>query len=109
MTGAKPLLEASALPGSCYTEERFFQAEMTEIHRRNWFFVGPASELDAPGSYRAIDTVGGPVIVLRDGDGGLRAFANCCRHRGSLLLEGRARSGRSPALITPGPIASTAR
>ena len=29
-----------------------------------------------------------PVIVLRDGEGELRAFANSCRHRGSELLEG---------------------
>lgn len=85
----KPLLEASALPGWCYTSERFFQAEMEHIHRRHWFYVGRADELAVPGDYMALDTVGGPVILLRDLAGALRAFANCCRHRGSLLLGGR--------------------
>ena len=85
----KPLLEASALPGWCYTSERFFQAEMEHIHRRHWFFAGRAEELAAPGDYMALDSVGGPVILLRDRAGTLRAFANCCRHRGSLLLSGR--------------------
>jgi choline monooxygenase len=97
MTEPKPLLEASALPAPCYTSGRFFDAEMAEIHRRNWFFVGLASEFGAPGEYRAIETVGGPVIVLRD-QKGLRAFANCCRHRGSLLLEG---SGKIRSIACP--------
>jgi choline monooxygenase len=95
---AKPLLEASALPGACYTSARFFAAEMRKIHQRHWFFAGHASEWAAPGAYRAIETVGGPAIVLRDGDGALRAFANACRHRGSLLLEG---SGTARSIACP--------
>jgi choline monooxygenase len=93
-----PLLEASALPASCYTSEAFFTAEIAAIHRRNWFFVGLASELAAPGDYRTIETVGGPALLLRDGAGTLRAFANVCRHRGSLLLEG---SGRVRSIACP--------
>ncbi len=94
----KPLLEASALPAECYTDAEFFRAEIAHIHRRNWFFAGRADELASPGDYRAIETVGGPVIVLRDRAGDLRAFANCCRHRGSLLLEG---SGNVRAIACP--------
>jgi choline monooxygenase len=94
----KPLLEASGLPAACYTDDAFFRAELAHIHRRNWFFVGRAEELAAPGDYRAIETVGGPVIVLRDRAGALRAFANCCRHRGSLLLQG---SGNIRAIACP--------
>ncbi len=95
---SKPLLEASALPAACYTEEAFFRAEIAHIHRRNWLFAGRADELASPGDYRAIETVGGPAIVLRDRAGSLRAFANCCRHRGSLLLEG---SGNVRAIACP--------
>jgi choline monooxygenase len=94
----RPLLEASGLPAACYTDEAFFRAELAHIHRRNWLFAGRAEELASPGDYRAIETVGGPVIVLRDRDGVLRAFANCCRHRGSLLLEG---SGNIRAISCP--------
>jgi phenylpropionate dioxygenase-like ring-hydroxylating dioxygenase large terminal subunit len=94
----KPLLEASALPGWCYTSPDFFAAEMTHIHRRNWLFVGRTDEIAAPGDYRALDTVGGPVILLRDRAGALRAFANTCRHRGSQLLTG---SGNVKAITCP--------
>jgi len=94
----KPLLEASALPGWCYTSETFFQAELTEIHRRTWCFVGRVEEL-APGDWRAIETVGGPALLVRDGAGTLRAFANICRHRGSILCEGHGHN--ASALVCP--------
>ncbi|HEX3499941.1 MAG TPA: aromatic ring-hydroxylating dioxygenase subunit alpha [Stellaceae bacterium] len=95
---ATSVLEASGLPGECYTGDAFFRAEIAHIHRRNWLFAGRVEEIAAPGDYRAIETVGGPVILLRDREGSLRAFANCCRHRGSLLLEG---SGNIPAISCP--------
>jgi len=87
-----------ALPAWCYTSADFFRAEIEHIHRRNWIFAGRTDELKAPGDYRTIDTVGGPVILLRDGDGAQRAFANCCRHRGSLLLTG---TGNAQSIVCP--------
>jgi choline monooxygenase len=98
-TATHPPLEAGrALPGWCYTSPHFFQAEIEHIHRRNWIFAGRTDEIKTPGDYRTIDTVGGPVILLRDADGTLRAFANCCRHRGSLLLTG---TGNTRAIVCP--------
>jgi phenylpropionate dioxygenase-like ring-hydroxylating dioxygenase large terminal subunit len=87
-----------SLPAAAYTSTDFFQAELAHIHRRHWFFVGRAEELANPGDYRAIDTVAGPVLLLRDLQGGLRAFANVCRHRGSLLLSG---TGNRRAIACP--------
>jgi choline monooxygenase len=92
------VLSASALPGEMYTSAAIFAAELRHIHLRNWFFVGLASEVPNPGDYRAIETVGGPVILIRDQHNELRAFANCCRHRGSLLLTG---SGNVRAIRCP--------
>jgi len=92
------VLSASALPGKMYTSAAIFAAEVRHIHLRNWFFIGLAGEVPNPGDYRAIETVGGPVVLLRDQHGELRAFANCCRHRGSLLLTG---SGNVRAVRCP--------
>src|SRR4029078_2616864 len=50
-------------------------------------------QLPAHGDYRCFDTVGGSVILLRDG-AVLRAFANVCRHRGPQLLDGLGRIDR---------------
>jgi phenylpropionate dioxygenase-like ring-hydroxylating dioxygenase large terminal subunit len=36
-----------------------------------------------------------PVLVVRDGHGGLRAFRNVCRHRGSRVLSGSGHCGKA--------------
>ena len=90
--------DACSLPAAAYTSAEFFGAEMEHVHRRGWFFLGRADEVPSPGDYRALDTVAGPVLLVRDTAGELRAFANCCRHRGSRLLEG---SGNRRAIVCP--------
>ena len=55
-------------------------------------------ELAEPGSYLAVDTVPGPVLLLRDGEGRIGAFANSCRHRGARLLDGH---GRCRTIVCP--------
>src|SRR5262249_32036527 len=104
MEGSNPLaasgkaVSALSLPAKAYISEAFFAAEMEHIHRKHWFFVARADELASPGDYRAIDTVAGPVILLRAQAGTLRAFANPCRHRGSRLLSG---CGSRRAIVCP--------
>ena len=83
-----PLGQAEAAPAAFYTDEAVFRAEIEHIHLKNWFFVGRVEDVAAPGDFKAVETVGGPVLLARSADGVLRAFANVCRHRASLLLEG---------------------
>ncbi|MFM8681961.1 MAG: aromatic ring-hydroxylating oxygenase subunit alpha [Alphaproteobacteria bacterium] len=75
-------------PASWYVDDDHFAREIERIHRRNWFLFGRTDELARPGDYRAIDTVGGPVVVVRGEDGLVRAFANSCRHRGAPVATG---------------------
>lgn len=100
MEGSEPIAAKAprSLPRAAYTSEKFYRAEMEHIHLRQWFFVGRADEVKSAGDYRAVDTIAGPVLLLRDRDGTLRAFANSCRHRGSLLLSG---SGNCRAVVCP--------
>jgi choline monooxygenase len=84
----KALGEARSLPRHFYTSNEIFRAEVEHIHLRNWFFVGRTDELPNAGDFRAIETIGGPVLLTRDENGELHAFANSCRHRGAQLLDG---------------------
>lgn len=93
-----PLLEAETLPPACYTDPAFFAREMERIFRVHWNLVGRADEVPEPGDYFTIDLAGVPAIVLRDDDGGLRAFANTCRHRGSRLVS---ENGNAKAISCP--------
>lgn len=84
----RPLSRARSMPSDFYVSPAIFAAERAHIFLKSWFFLCREEMLPNPGDYRAFDTVGGPVLLIRGSDGKLRAFANYCRHRGSILLEG---------------------
>ena len=89
-----PLPQAHAMPAGFYTSEEIFARERQQIFLKHWIFAGREDETPDPGDYRAIDTVGGPVLLIRGEDATLRAFANFCRHRGALLLQDQGTTSR---------------
>ncbi|WP_442772132.1 aromatic ring-hydroxylating oxygenase subunit alpha [Paenirhodobacter enshiensis] len=95
---ALPLERAGAMPVSIYTSPEFLALEQSRIFARSWLCAGRADALKAPGDYLTLDISGEPVIVLRDAKGALRAMSNVCRHRMSVLLEGR---GHVAAITCP--------
>ncbi|MCD1634023.1 Rieske 2Fe-2S domain-containing protein [Martelella mediterranea] len=86
---ATPFERAQAMPVSAYTSEDFLALEQSEIFSKSWLCAGRADALKKPGDYMTIEIAGEPIIVLRDREGELRALSNVCRHRMSVLLEGR--------------------
>jgi Rieske 2Fe-2S family protein len=88
------------LPGEYFTSEEIFRAERERIFGRSWLLAGHASQLPSPGSFFLFELERESVVVLRDADGGVRAFHNLCRHRGSrLCLEPHGHLG--PAIQCP--------
>lgn len=94
----RPLLEAETMPAFTYTSPEFYQREVERIWRKVWNFIGSADQIRNNGDYFTVNFAGVPVIVLRDHDGMIRAFANTCRHRGSELLDGR---GNCKLIVCP--------
>ena len=90
----QPLNRASSMPAGFYTDPEVFCAEREHILLANWIFLARDDQLPQPGDYRSFDTVGGPVLLARGHDGGLRCFANYCRHRGSVVVEGAGNTRR---------------
>lgn len=84
-----PFGEARAMPVSAYTSEAFLELENSRIFAKSWVCAGRADSLKRPGDYMTLEMSGEPVVVLRDAEGQLRALSNVCRHRMSILLEGR--------------------
>ncbi len=56
--------------------------------------AGHQSELRQPGDFKVFDVAGESAIIVRGTDGELSAFANVCRHRGSLVCLKRQGSVR---------------
>jgi glycine betaine catabolism A len=76
------------LPGADYYSSQVYEAERDRVFARSWYCLGRSESLPHPGDFVASEVTGEPVIVVRGADGVLRTFANTCRHRGTLLLEG---------------------
>lgn len=84
------------LPGRYFTSEEIFLAERERIFHRSWLLAGHVSQLPSPGSFFLFELDGESVVVLRDGEGTVRAFHNLCRHRGSrLCLESSGELGHA--------------
>lgn len=84
----RPEMEAETLPPWCYTSPEFYKREVERIFLKAWNFVGRTEYVPNPGDHFTLDFVGVPLIVVRDAGGRVRAFANTCRHRGTILVEG---------------------
>ncbi len=76
------------LPGRDYHSPDVYAADMERVFASSWVCLGRSEAAGEPGSYFTAEVAGEELIVIRDKDGVLRAFANTCRHRGTLLLEG---------------------
>ena len=81
-------MEAETLPPAAYASREFYAREVERIFMREWNFVGRAEVIPNAGDYFTLELAGVPLIVVRGEDGRVRALANSCRHRGSMVVEG---------------------
>ena len=77
------------LPPACYTSEAFLELEKEEIFRKEWICLGRVEEVPKPGDYFTTELIDEPLIVVRGQDKKVRALSNVCRHRSSVILEGK--------------------
>ena len=67
-----------------YTDLEIYKLEVERIINRSWIFAGHISQIAAPGDFRVLNVGQESAIVVRSKTGTLNAFANVCRHRGSI-------------------------
>lgn len=68
-----------------YTDPEIYKLEIDQIIMRNWIFAGHQSQVAEPGDFKVFNVAGESAIIVRGQDKTIRAFANVCRHRGSLV------------------------
>jgi len=75
----------ATLPGRSYTDPALFAREQEAIFSELWFCAVQAADIPQSGQFRVVQVGRESVLVIRQREGGLRAFLNVCRHRGARL------------------------
>ena len=74
-----------ALEQRFYVDPEVYALEIERVVMHDWILAGHVSELPEPGDFKVLRVAGESAIIVRGADGALNAFANVCRHRGSLV------------------------
>jgi len=96
LTGRDPNF---SLEQKFYTDPEYYKQDLENIFYKDWLFVGHDCELPKTGSYMTVQIGAYPVVIVRDTQGGIRAFHNSCRHRGSRICA--AEKGTAAKLVCP--------
>ena len=76
-----------AIPGDRYTSPEFFAREWEGMWTKVWLLLGRASEIPNTGDWQ-MEAVGPEeILMVRQKEGGIKAFYNVCQHRGNPLVD----------------------
>ena len=81
--------QARSLPAGFYASEEYLELEKKEIFRKEWVCLGRVDEVAKRGDYFTTQLLDEPLIVVRGLDNKVRVLSNVCRHRSSVVVEGK--------------------
>ena len=70
-----------------YTDADLFERELRDIFEKAWIFLCHESQIPNRHDYFQARIGRQPVVVMRDGNGGLGGFINACAHKGNLVCR----------------------
>lgn len=82
------------LPVEIFNDEEIFRAELDQVFGTCWVFVAHETEIPNAGDFVQRRIGIDPVIVTRDGSGGINVLSNYCRHRGTQVCQTDAGNSR---------------
>lgn len=78
-----PGADYTRVPSWIYSDESIYLREQERIFAgASWSYVALAAEIPNAGDYVRSNVGDKPIVVVRDKDGSVNAFANSCAHRG---------------------------
>ena len=85
---ALPQESAAAMPPTMYHSSAIAALEQSNIFQKEWLCAGPSQQIPKPADYLSFDIADQSVVIIRQKNGEIKAFANVCRHRMMTLLSG---------------------
>jgi phenylpropionate dioxygenase-like ring-hydroxylating dioxygenase large terminal subunit len=77
------------VPKADALDRAFHELEKERLWPHAWQIACRLDEIPQAGDYVVYEIIDESILVVRQGDGSVRAFHNVCPHRGTLLAEGR--------------------
>ncbi|MFK8031831.1 MAG: SRPBCC family protein [Gammaproteobacteria bacterium] len=75
------------IPKERYISADYMEREWHKMWSKVWLLGGFESDMAEPGDFVCLDVGRESVILVRQPDGGVKAFANVCMHRGNRLVD----------------------
>ena len=91
----------AALPASWYRDPDHYRRELEVFWYDKWIAVAREEEIAQPGDWRALRIGSQSIVIVKGANGGVRAFHNVCRHRGSVLCTGEKGSFPRKRIVCP--------
>lgn len=88
------------IPASNYIDPARYEAELKAVWHGVPVIAAPGALLPEPKSYHQVSIAGMPVLLTRNKEGKVKAFANVCRHRGMKLCTTNG-TEKAPRLVCP--------
>lgn len=76
-----------ALPRAFVIDPEIYEHELQTVWHESWLFAGCSTEAREPGDFFRFDLGDHSLLIVRDGEGALRALHNTCRHRGMPVCD----------------------
>jgi len=93
---ADPEVDWAPIDQRRYTSPEFLRLEWERMWTKVWLLGARLLDIPSPGDYVVTEIGPESILIVRQKDGGVRAFYNVCQHRGNRLRDcGRGTAGES--------------
>jgi phenylpropionate dioxygenase-like ring-hydroxylating dioxygenase large terminal subunit len=73
------------LPGKAYTDTDVFTLDR-DVFKSQWVSIGHSADVPEAGSYKKVDLLGVPLVIVRQKDGSIKVLSRTCRHKAMDVL-----------------------
>ena len=80
-------IEKGRLHGKIFTDEEIYEQELEKVWKRAWVFLAHEAMIPKKGDFFQTYIGEDPILIVRQKDGGVKAFLNQCRHRGMRICR----------------------
>lgn len=84
-TGSQHNQVGRVLAGKAYTDAGMFDLDR-DLFRSQWVSIGHSADVPEVGSYKKVDLLGVPLVVVRQKDGSIKVLSRTCRHKAMDVL-----------------------